>query len=144
MKLIYELLHQHARPPEFKTPGAACFDIAATGSEYLHDRARLYYTGISFDIPEGYYIELNSRSGHGFNDDLRLANCTGIIDSDYTGEVKVKLTHDGQWGSAPEWPYPGDRVAQGRLVRCVKTELVDGKLTKQTERGSGGFGSTGK
>lgn len=144
MKLTYELLHPRAQAPEFKTPGAACFDVVATDSIYMHERARLYPLGLAFDIPIGYYLEFSSRSGHGFNDDLRLANCTGIIDSDYTGEVKIKLTYDGDLNKTPNWPFVGDRVAQARLVRCVKTELASGQVTKQTTRGSNGFGSTGK
>ena len=83
-----------------------------------------------------------SRSGHGFKHDTRLANCVGVIDSDYRGELMVKLTYDG----AEDGPFiePGDRIAQAMIVPVsqVSFDVVD--ELSDTVRGSGGFGSTGK
>jgi len=59
-----------------------------------HDYPVIFSTGIAFEIPAGWVMRIYSRSGHGFNSDTRLANFVGIIDSDYRGEVKVKLTND--------------------------------------------------
>lgn len=145
MKLGYKKLTPEAKAPAFQSDGAACFDVACIdGGTPQHSRARVYRTGLAFDIPDGYYLEFNSRSGHGFKGDLRLANSTGIVDSDYTGEVMVKLTYDGPNYAKPEWPWAGERIAQARLVRCVKTDIVEIEEMKQTERGNDGFGSTGK
>lgn len=82
-----------------------------------------------------------SRSGHGFKSDTRLANCVGVIDSDYRGELMVKLTYDGN--ECGELIQPGDRIAQAMIipVEQVQFELAD--ELSDTERGTGGFGSTG-
>jgi dUTP pyrophosphatase len=141
--LKVKLCHQKAGTPYFATDGAACFDIIATSRKAQGQHAMLYGTGLKFDIPKGYHIAVYSRSGHGFRDDMRLCNSTGIVDEDYRGEVMVKLTHDGLPHMA-DWPMVGDRVAQAMLVRNVKTNLVRVEELSNTERGEGGFGSTGK
>ncbi len=145
MKLPYKRNHPKAKPPIYGSDGAACFDlVAATREPVGNDRVMTYDTGLSFDIPDGYHIKVYSRSGQGFNYDMRLCNSTGIIDADYTGTIKVKLTYDGPVTSRPNWPMVGDRVAQAMLVRNVKTELVEiEEITKETARGENGFGSTG-
>ena len=143
MKLgVYKLDHR-AIVPEFATDGAACFDLVAIDREII-GRKVLYSTGLAFEIPDGYCIEVYSRSGHGFKDDMRLSNCVGIIDADYTGEVKVKMSFDGSPHQQPSWPWVKDRVAQGKLVKLVKTEIVEVFEQTESARGDGGFGSTGK
>ena len=144
MKLQYKRTHPKAKPPVFGSEEAACFDLVSVSREPSGSRAMIYDTGIVWDIPKGYHIKVYSRSGHGFNDGLRLCNSTGIIDADYTGTIKVKLVFDGPVTARPYWPLIGDRVAQAMLVKNVKTELVEvEEITKETERGTGGFGSTG-
>ena len=81
-----------------------------------------------------------SRSGHGFKNDVRLANCVGVIDSDYTGEVKIKLTIDNEEGFIVEH---GSRVAQAMIIKLPSVQLVEVDELKTTERGANGFGSTG-
>lgn len=132
--------------PAFATAGAACFDLHADlKSEDDCDQLNFYNeyifrTGLAFDIPEGYALMIYSRSGHGFKNDVRLANCVGVIDSDYTGEVKVKLTidHDGSFTVSH-----GDRIAQAMLIKVPCVQLVEVDELKTTERGANGFGSTG-
>lgn len=144
MKLTYALTHPRAEPPVFASEQAACFDLTACDRVVLSKKAVLYDTGIVWDIPEGYHIKVYSRSGQGFTYDMRLCNSTGIIDADYTGTIKVKLVYDGN-DPRPDWPRIGDRVAQAMLCRNVKTELIEvEEITKVTERGEKGFGSTGK
>lgn len=132
--------------PSFASAGAACFDLHADlksedGCEQIiFSYEHIFRTGLAFDIPEGYALMVYSRSGHGFKNDVRLANCVGVIDSDYTGEVKVKLTIDG------ELPYivkHGDRIAQAMLIKLPSVQLVEVDELKTTERGANGFGSTG-
>lgn len=132
--------------PAFATAGAACFDLHADlKSEDDCDQINFYNeyifrTGLAFDIPKGYALMVYSRSGHGFKNDVRLANCVGVIDSDYTGEVKVKLTidHDGSFTVSH-----GDRIAQAMLIKVPCVQLVEVEELKTTERGANGFGSTG-
>lgn len=132
--------------PVFASAGAACFDLHADlksedGCEQIiFSYEHIFRTGLAFDIPEGYALMVYSRSGHGFKNDVRLANCVGVIDSDYTGEVKVKLTidHDGCFTVKH-----GDRIAQAMLIKLPSVQLVEVDELKTTERGANGFGSTG-
>lgn len=131
--------------PAFATAGAACFDLhadlRADGYNQVYFReSEVIRTGLAFDIPEGYALMIYSRSGHGFKNDVRLANCVGVIDSDYTGEVKIKLTIDNEEGFIIEH---GSRVAQAMLIKLPSVQLVEVDELKTTERDANGFGSTG-
>lgn len=150
MNLNIKKLHPNAKLPTYGTDGAAAFDLyACTVDDYEHTGSVIYPgkpvtvgTGLAFDIPEGWCLMVYSRSGMGFNHGIRLANGTGLIDSDYKGEVMVKLVCDNE-DDAPLRIDPCMRVAQARLepvTRCTFTK-VDQLTT--TERGTGGFGSTG-
>ncbi len=139
-------LHPEARLPVYATEGAACFDLHSlpTGySEYVRNGQPVTLrTGLAFEIPEGYVMLLYSRSGAGFRHGVRLANCTGVIDSDYRGEVVVRLVSDSS-PSAPMVVQPGDRIAQAMVIPVppASLKLVDELST--TVRGTAGFGSTG-
>ena len=132
--------------PAFATAGAACFDLHADlksedGCEQIiFSYENIFRTGLAFDIPKGYALMVYSRSGHGFKNDVRLANCVGVIDSDYTGEVKVKLTIDNDGSFIVSH---GDRIAQAMLIKVPCVQLVEVDELKTTERGDNGFGSTG-
>lgn len=84
-----------------------------------------------------------SRSGHGFKNDTRLANCVGVIDSDYRGEVMVRLTCDNMSVNALH-VSPGDRIAQAMLLPVAQVEFEEVDDLGATKRGTGGFGSSGK
>lgn len=145
MKLPYKRNHPKAKPPKFAHDDDACFDLTACTREPSGGRSMLYDTGLVFDIPDGYHIKVYSRSGLGFKYDLRLCNSTGIIDAGYLDTIKVKLTYDGPVSYRPDFPMVGDRVAQAMLVKNVKTDLIEvEEIDKQTERGYGGLGSTGR
>jgi dUTP pyrophosphatase len=136
MKIKVKRLDPRAVIPTRGTDGAAGFDLTAISKE-----GPMYRTGLAFDIPDGYVMLVFSRSGHGFKENTRLANCVGVVDSDYTGEVMVKLTRDdGHRVSA----LPGDRVAQAVFLRLPKIEMEETETLKETKRGENGFGSTGK
>ena len=103
----------------------------------------MFRTGLIPEVPEGWVLLLFSRSGHGFKHDVRLANCVGVIDSDYRGEMKVKLTADSCGHFTVNH---SDAICQGLLVEAEKWEIqlildVSVKLS-ETSRGDGGFGST--
>jgi dUTP pyrophosphatase len=128
--------------PEYATPGSACFDIKAGGTGKISPRtSRVFDTGLQFEIPENHVMLVFSRSGHGFKNDVRLSNSVGVIDSDYRGEVKVKLKND----SCEEFFVSvGDKIAQGMVIPYEQVKFVIADELSSTERGEGGFGSTGQ
>lgn len=135
-------LHHEASMPVFGTKGAACFDLHAD-LRILQKAigSMVVGTGLAFEVPSGCALMIYSRSGQGFKDNTRLANCVGVIDSDYRGEVLVKLTRDD--GGAIE-VGPGERIAQAMLIRLPEVTLVEVSELSNTERGTNGFGSTGR
>lgn len=155
MKIKIKKTHPDAIVPEYQSTGAACFDLHAIGPKspmddgltVRHNDPVKIRTGLAFEIPADHVMLVFSRSGHGFNNDVRLANCTGVIDSDYRGEVMVKLTNDavgaGHLGEQALRLRSGDRIAQALVlpIERVEFDLVDELST--TERGAGGLGSTG-
>lgn len=153
-ELKVNLCRPGARMPTYATSGSACFDIYAVLDEPVPvctGEPAIVPTGLKFDIPEGYVLMLYSRSGHGFKNDIRLSNCVGVIDSDYTGELMVKLAQDVDHYEGedmmfePFWINHGDRIAQGMLipVNQVMFTQIDEPPQQKTNR-QGGFGSTGR
>lgn len=148
MNVKIKKLHPAAIVPTYGTVGAACFDLYSLPGNsrtfLFPDMPKTYHTGLSFEVPEGFVMLIFSRSGHGFNDSIRLSNCTGVIDSDYRGEVKVKVVRDCAEHDGPATIDDGDRVAQALIlpVERVAFDVVD--TLSATERGEGGFGSTGR
>lgn len=139
MKIKVTKVHPDAQLPSYATPGSACFDLYAVNSAYVVGSA-VFATGLKFEIPEGWGMLIFSRSGHGFKKDTRLANCVGIIDSDYRGEVMVKLRQDGVFDALHA--KAGDAVAQAMLVPIERIEFDLVEELSTTERGENGFGST--
>lgn len=140
-------LHEDARLPTYATDGSGCFDIynaeehyrPCSSKELYTDVSRVYKTNLAFEVPEGHVMLVFSRSGHAFHNDIRLANCVGVIDSDYRGELLIKLKCDGIGRTI----YPGDAIAQALIVPIPRVEFVLSDTLSSTERGAGGFGSTG-
>ena len=130
--------------PEYKTTGAAGADICALLSESITVRPMervLVPTGLFFEIPEGYEIQVRPRSGLAIKNGITCLNTPGTIDSDYRGEIIVALHNDS---STRQYVNLRDRVAQLVLVRyfapTIKEVVAD---LSETERGEDGFGSTG-
>ena len=153
MNINIKKLHKNAVVPSYAHAGDACFDLhAATvaGCEHIghivYEGAPLVCgTGLAFDIPSGHVMLVFSRSGHGFHHDIRLANCTGIIDAGFTGEVMIKLTCDAPDDDLTP-PYKvniGDRIAQALVLPVERVSFTVVDEMSETERGAGGFGSTG-
>lgn len=141
MQVRVKRLNVTATIPTYATPGAACFDLYADGSSPQPDITQTVQTGLAFEVPQGHAMLIFSRSGDGFKRDVRLSNCVGVIDSDYRGAVSVKLRRDSGEGLVI---HPGDRVAQALILPVEQVNFVDSFELSDTERGSGGFGSTGK
>ena len=124
-------------------PRRIAFDINSSRSFIqLNNMERMLIpTGLIADIPIGFSIRLHSRSGLAFKQGVYLANCEGIIDSDYVDPIFAMVTNIS---NVPVKIYDGDRICQGELVRCEKYTLneSDEAPTQKTDR-EGGFGSTG-
>lgn len=142
MQLKIKKLNEHAKTPIQATKGSACFDVHAlvnNPTRVTQECPVVFGTGLSFELPEGFALMVYSRSGHAFKNNLRLANSVGVLDSDYRGELKVKLAADGE----PYQIKPGERIAQVMLLPLPMVELVMVDELSSTTRGEGGFGSTG-
>ena len=127
--------------PTRATTGSAGFDIASAESgTLLPGERRLYATGFSVAIPPGYEIQIRPRSGLALKFGITLPNTPATIDSDYRGELKVALINLGQ--TAFEVTR-GLRIAQLVVGRVEPAEFRTVEKLPATERGAGGFGSTG-
>lgn len=121
--------------------GAAGFDLYADESAFIKPHeTRLIPTGIAVAIPEGYFGAIYARSGLASKQGLRPANCVGVVDEDYRGQVMVALHNDSD---TERTVNRGDRIAQLVVQPYLKTDLEVVESLDETERGSGGFGSTG-
>jgi dUTP pyrophosphatase len=135
-------LEDGALPPEYRTGGSAGMDVRIVESVELKPQERkLVRTGLRMQIPEGYEGQIRPRSSLALEYGVTMANSPGTIDSDYRGELKLILLNTGRH---PVKLAKGDRVAQ--LVICPVTRatvsIVD--TLEESERGDGGFGSTGR
>ena len=148
MQINIKQLSPLAKMPTYATDGSGWFDLYSINTLprlVQEGHPVVFDTGLACEIPPGYGMFILSRSGHGFNFDTRLANCVGCIDSDYRGEIKVKLTCDVERDEGmPMSVMPGDRIAQACILPIprVSFEFVD--ELGETARGKGGFGSTGR
>lgn len=126
--------------PEYKTDGAACFDLASNETHTFNNN-ELYVlgTGLSAEIPSGYCILVFARSSLGIKK-LIIPNSVGVIDSDYRGEIKVPLISLNESSITIE---KGQRIAQSMLVKLTMANLILADSLTSTSRGAGGFGSTG-
>lgn len=145
MQLNVKRLHEEASLPTYATEGAACFDIRAcipneAAFSTMHHPSVTVPTGLAFEVPENHVMLVFSRSGHGFKNNTRLANCVGIIDSDYRGELMVKLTRDD---GESLWVDHNERVAQAMIIPVQQVELIEVEELSETVRGASGLGSTG-
>jgi dUTP pyrophosphatase len=126
-----------------KLPRRVSFDINSNRTYVqLNNMERMLIpTGLIADIPVGFSIRLHSRSGLAFKQGVYLANCEGVIDSDYVDPIFALVT---SLSNVPVKIFNGDRICQGELVRCEKYTLdeTDEAPTQKTDR-EGGFGSTG-
>ena len=116
----------------------ACIDAPVTIAPHTTEKIG---TGLAVEIPEGYFGAVFARSGLAAKQGLRPANCVGVCDSDYRGEYIVALHNDGE---TPQTVAPGDRIAQLVILPCMTAEFEQVIELSSTERGAGGFGSTGK
>ena len=138
-----KILNDLAKVPTYGSDEAAGADLyAATDYDIEirpHETVKIG-TGIAITVPRGYYGGIYARSGLATKQGLRPANCVGVVDSDYRGEVIVALHNDTD---EPQWVPAGSRIAQLLIQPVMRTDFNIVDELGDTERGIGGFGSTG-
>ncbi|HIX18508.1 MAG TPA: dUTP diphosphatase [Candidatus Gemmiger faecavium] len=141
----YKLLDPRAKAPAYATAGAAAADLCALLDEPLTlapGQRAMIPTGLAIELPDAQCVALlYARSGLAIKHGLTLPNCVGVIDSDYRGEVRVGLIN---LGSEPYTVQPGERIAQLCIAPVWQAAFVQANDLSDTDRGAGGFGSTGK
>jgi dUTP pyrophosphatase len=142
--LTIKIVNQSNNPlPEYATIGSSGMDIRASidQSMVLQPSERvLVPTGLSVEIPLGYEIQVRPRSGLAIKQGITCLNTPGTIDADYRGEIKVILIN---LSNEPQTIQPGDRIAQLVLQKVEQIKWVPVNELADSERGAGGFGSTG-
>jgi dUTP pyrophosphatase len=168
LKVGFFRIHKKVIDPEFATENSACFDLrfqpqdntflsyytpwnekreiqfTTETTEFVIDPGErlLAPTGLILDIPEGYEVKIFPRSGHSYKKGLALANCVGVIDSDYVEPLFVLLHNTS---CAPVVIERNERIAQAQLLELVKYKVLN--IAKRPEKKTtrdGGFGSTGE
>lgn len=140
----FKKLTETAITPTKATKDAAGFDLYADeviSVGILPGRTARIFTGIAVEIPAGYSGFVFSRSGIATNRGLRLPHCVGVIDRDFRGNIGVPLYNDTD---VIQMIQPHERVAQLVIIPTPEVELYEVEHLSETERGTGGFGSTGR
>jgi dUTP pyrophosphatase len=136
-------LHDDAVVPKYQTEGASGFDMHSIKEYTVYaGQVLLVDTGIAFEIPSGYELQVRPRSGLSFKTPLRVANSPGTVDSDFRDSVKVII--ENRSDNESYTIKKGERIAQGIICPVVQAQFVDTDTLSDTNRGIGGFGSTGK
>lgn len=161
-------LHPDAVIPKYATELAAGFDLVAVGDVIISPgETELIPLGFAVEIPEGFEMQIRPRSGVTWRTKLRVGNSPGTVDGDFRGEVKVivdNIAQDPQFYDAYPWKIDGsvdqsydgegcaydtyiirkgDRIAQGVIAPVCRADFIEVDELGETERGDGGFGSTG-
>lgn len=142
-KVEIKKVNNLAKIPTYGTENAAGADLYACIEEdmmFAPHETKLVPTGLSFAIPEGYAGLIYARSGLASKRHLAPANKVGVVDSDYRGEVMVALHNHSNEEQTIE---PQERIAQLIITPYLKADFVEVNDLENSERGSGGFGSTG-
>lgn len=147
MKIQVQIIRlDHAKDlslPDYQSVGASGMDLLAAVDKPVVLKTgdyELIPCGIAVAIPEGYEIQIRSRSGLAVKYAVVVSQGIGTVDSDYRGELGVTLINHGKQAFTIN---RGDRIAQAVLARVERAELVEVKTLPQTKRGADGFGSTG-
>ena len=143
VKILIKRLSSKVTMPQYKTIGSSGMDIAAFLDNEIFikpSEKKIIPTGIKLKIPKGYEVQIRPRSGLAANNDVTVLNTPGTIDSDYRGEIKVILFNHGKNVFKVE---NGLRIAQMVLCPVIEAKLSEVEIIDETERGEGGFGSTG-
>ncbi len=144
MKVNVKKLTASATMPTRGSLAAAGYDLYADVKENVkiapHATEKIG-TGLAMEIPDDYFGGIYARSGIATKEGLRPANCVGVVDSDYRGEIIVALHNDSE---VERTVTPGERIAQIIIQPYLSVEFEEASELTESERGAGGFGSTGK
>lgn len=143
MEIKYKKLDSNAKKPTQGSPYAAGYDLYATTDKAIGIRPHTTVkigTGIAIELPENTFGAIFARSGLATKQGLRPANCVGVVDSDYRGEVIVALHNDTD---NIQVISSGDRIAQLVVMPYIPVRFIETEELTDTVRGDGGFGSTG-
>lgn len=142
MEIKVKRLSDEVNLPKYQTKGSVGFDLESRDELTIESGASaLVSTGLAFELPCGYELQVRPRSGLALKHSITVLNTPGTIDSDYRGELKVILINHGKNDFKISI---GDRVAQAIVNRVEIAELIEVEKLSQTDRDSGGFGSTGR
>jgi dUTP pyrophosphatase len=144
MEIKIKRLTDTATIPTRESSSAAGYDLYADIAEPVtvkpHETAKIN-TGIAMEIPEGYFGGIAARSGLASKEGLRPANCYGIVDSDYRGQIIVAIHNDSEEARVVT---PQERIGQIIIQPYLNVSFCEVDELSETARGAGGFGSTGK
>lgn len=144
IKILSRKLNHEFGYPDYATPGSAGMDLRSNETSVIeiHPGCQfLFDTGLWIAVPEGYEAQVRTKSGLALNRSLIVLNSPGTIDSDYRGQVGVILYNAGR---VIQRIHPGDKIAQLVIAPYVRAEWKSVEDLSSTERGEGGFGSTGE
>ena len=143
VKVKIHLLNNNGKKPVCCSPYSAGHDLYSICDEQIrigpHETVKMK-TGIAMEIPVGYFGAIFPRSGIATKRGLRMANCVGVVDCDYRGEIIVALHNDTD---QLQFVEPGERIAQIVIMPYLNVEFEECDELTETQRGDGGFGSTG-
>jgi dUTP pyrophosphatase len=140
---VLRLAHNADLPlPTRQTAGSAGYDVASAEPDFVlaPGERRAVATGLVFELPQGIEMQVRPRSGLALKHGITLPNAPGTIDSDYRGELRIVMQN---LGSEPVTLRRGDRIAQLVFARYETPALAEASALLPSERGAGGFGSTG-
>ena len=142
-KILIKRLNKEVSLPKYETSGSSGMDVAANINKNITidpGKTAIIPTGIALSIPKGFEVQIRPRSGLAAKKKISVLNTPGTIDADYRGEIKVILIN---LGDSPFEVENGLRIAQMVVSPVVQAQLKEVKDLSETERGKGGFGSTG-
>ena len=144
MTVRFVKLNNEAKIPVYSSASAAGADLCALPGDditILPGETVLIHTGLAMEIPEGYAAFIFARSGLAAKRGLAPANKVGVVDSDYRGEIMVALHNHSE---TAQTVAGGERIAQMVIMPFLRGEFAETDTLSETDRGTGGFGSTGK
>ena len=142
-KILIKRLSKEVSLPKYETSGSSGMDLAANIDANINidpGKTAIIPTGLALSIPKGFEVQIRPRSGLAAKQKISVLNTPGTIDADYRGEIKVILINLGQ---EPFKVEQGLRIAQMVVCPIVQAQLKEVDNLSETERGKGGFGSTG-
>tara|TARA_Y100000591_G_C21237827_1_gene407567 strand:- start:13 stop:453 length:441 start_codon:yes stop_codon:yes gene_type:complete len=143
IEILIKRLSEKVKLPKYETNGSSGMDLSADVDSSVKidpGKTAIIPTGISLSIPNNYEIQIRPRSGLAAKNQISVLNTPGTIDSDYRGEIKVILINLGEKIFIVD---KGDRIAQMVVCPIIKAKFKEVESLEKSQRGSGGFGSTG-